>query len=153
MIVLRRSLPSDEPAVLRLTARLADFPVPPWRTPEEIASCDHPILRAGLRAASADHVLFVAEETGTVIGFVFVVVRIDYFTHERFAYVEALALAPEGEGRGVAQRLMGEAEGWGRALGLRRIGLAVWSQNARARELYDRLGYQPETIHLLKPLG
>ncbi len=152
MIVFRRARPADEAALLGLTTRLGDFPVPPWRTATEIATADHPILLAGLRAPTADNALFVADESGALLGFVFVVVRTDYFTHERLAYVEDLALAAAAEGRGLARRLMQEAEGWARSLGFRRIGLSVWSQNVRARGLYERLGYQPETIHLLKEL-
>ena len=152
MVIFRRAVPADEAALLALTARLGDFPVPPWRTANEIATADHPLLLAGLHTPSADDALFVAEESSALLGFVFVVVRTDYFTHVRYAYVEDLALAVEAEGRGLARRLMEEAEGWARSLGFGRIGLSVWSQNVRARGLYERLGYQPETIHLLKEL-
>jgi ribosomal protein S18 acetylase RimI-like enzyme len=152
MVTLRRAVSTDEPALLRLTTRLGDFPVPPWRTAGEIATADHPILVACLRSPTTDTALFVADELGTLLGFVFVVVRTDYFTHERYAYVEDLALAVEGEGRGHARQLMEEAEGWARSQGFRRLGLSVWFQNARARGLYERLGYQPETMQYLKTL-
>lgn len=152
MVTLRRALPADEATLLGLSTRLGEFPVPPWRTAHEIATADHPILLAGLRAPTGDNALFVADDLGTLLGFVFVVVRTDYFTHERYAYVEDLALALEGEGRGLARRLMEEAEGWARSLGFRRLGLSVWFQNVRARGLYERLGYQPETMQYLKAL-
>ncbi|MDZ4863230.1 MAG: GNAT family N-acetyltransferase [Gemmatimonadota bacterium] len=152
MVTLRRAVSADEPALLRLATRLGDFPVPPWRTASEIATADHPILLASLRSPATDNALFVADDLGALLGFVFVVVRTDYFTHERYAYVEDLALAVKGEGRGLARRLMEEAEGWARSLGFRRIGLSVWFQNLRARGLYERLGYQPETMQYLKAL-
>lgn len=152
MLIIRSAVPADETAILRLTTRLGDFPVPAWRTAEEIAAADRPILLAALGQPEGEHALLVAEEAGVLRGFVFVVARVDYFTHERHAYVEDLALAVEGEGRGLARRLMEAAEEWGRNRGFRRIGLSVWSQNLRARGLYERLGYQPETIHLLKAL-
>ncbi len=152
MMMFRRARPADEAALLGLTARLGDFPVPPWRTATEIATADHLILLACLRAPTEDNAVFVADESGALLGFVFVVVRTDYFTHERLAYVEDLALAVEAEGRGLARRLMEEAERWARSLGFRRIGLSVWFQNVRARGLYERLGYQPETMQYLKVL-
>ena len=152
MVIIRRAVPADEPALLALTLRLGDFPVPPWRSVDEIAACDRPILLAGLHAPSPDTAVIVAEVSGEMLGFLFIVVRIDYFTHERFAYVEDLALAKAAEGKGLGRRLMDEAEDWARTLGFRRIGLSVWSQNDRARQFYERLGYQPETIHLLKEL-
>ena len=94
----------------------------------------------------------MAEAGGRLLGFVFVVEREDYFTHERLAHVEDLALDPAAEGRGLARRLMDEAEAWARGRGHRRITLNVWAQNARAIGLYQHLGYQPETVHYIKAL-
>lgn len=151
-MIIRPSMPSDRDQVLRLTARLGDFPVPPWRTAREIAEADHHLLLPALAGSPGEQALFVAEEAGRVLGFVFVAEREDYFTHERQAHVEDLALDPQGEGKGLARRLMEAAESWARGRGHRRITLNVWAQNTRAIGLYQRLGYQPETVHYLKLL-
>ncbi|MEO8635240.1 MAG: GNAT family N-acetyltransferase [Gemmatimonadales bacterium] len=135
-----------------LTTRLAAFPVPAWRSAAAIAVSDHQILLAGLHTPSVDDAIFVADDAGVVLGFLFVVTRTDYFTHEPFAYVEDLALAAAAEGKGLGRRLMEEAEGWARDRGFRHIGLSVWAQNSRARGFYERLGYQPETMKYLKEL-
>ncbi len=152
MIELRRATPQDAPAILGLMERLGDFPVPPWRSAAEIAAADRSIVLDGLQQPTSGQAIFVAAREDRVLGFLFVVARTDYFTHEQYAYVEDLALAVEGEGQGLARRLMDAAEAWAVDRGFRRIGLSVWSQNVRARGLYERLGYQPETIHLLKQL-
>lgn len=152
VIRLRPAVPADAPIVARLAGELADFPVPPWRTAEEIARADLPILEAALARTPDDQLLLMAEgETGPA-GCVYVVTNRDYFTGEALAYVEVLAVAPEARGAGVARALMEAAEGWARTLGYRRIRLAVWNQNERARGLYEHLGFLPETMYYLKEL-
>ena len=153
MPTIRIAIPADRDAILRLTERLGDFPVPPWRTAAEIARADHPILLAALRVPGAGHLLLVAEAEGRLLGFLFAAERADYFTGERVAHVEDLALDPGAEGKGLARGLMEAAERWARERGCRRVTLNVWAQNEREIGLYQRLGYQPETVHYLKELA
>lgn len=152
MGTIRAAIPWDREAVLRLTERLGAFPVPPWRTAAEIGRADHHLLLPALEAPAPDAVLLVAELEGQVVGFVFAAEREDYFTREVVAHVEDLALAPEAEGRGLARGLMEAVESWARGRGRRRVSLNVWAQNRRAVGLYERLGYQPETVHYLKEI-
>ena len=153
MTLIRPATPADREPILRLTERLGDFPVPPWRTATEIARADHPILLAALRQPAAESLLLVVEEGDRLLGFLFAAERADYFTGERVAHVEDLALHPEAEGKGLARRLMEAAEEWARERGCRRVTLNVWARNERAVGLYHRLGYQPETVHYLKELS
>ena len=153
-VPLRLALPADRESLLALTARLVDFATPAWRTPHEIAVADHAILLSALDAPGADTVVLVAGAPGTAAdGFVFVSTKTDYFTHRRHAHVEVLAVAPQAQGRGVARALMAAAETWASARGDRFITLNVFDGNARARGLYARLGYLPETIHYRKDLA
>lgn len=150
---IRPATPADRAAVLHLTERLGAFPVPPWRSAAEIGSADHHLLLPALEAPPSDALLLVAELEGRVVGFVFAAEREDYFTHEVVAHVEDLALDAEAEGRGLARGLMEAVEAWARGRGRRRVSLNVWAQNRRAIGLYERLGYQPETVHYLKDVG
>jgi ribosomal protein S18 acetylase RimI-like enzyme len=150
--MIRPATPADEPAVLTLTHELADFAVPPWRTADEIRQADLPILRAALATTPPDQLLLVAQDHGRMQGFVYAVTNRDYFTGELHAYVEDLAIAPDARGKGVARQLMGAVEEWARAQGYRRIRLAVWAQNERARGLYEHIGYRPETMYYIKHL-
>ena len=63
-----------------------------------------------------------------------------------------LAVAPEAEGRGAGRALMGAAEAWARARGHRRIALDVFAANGRARAVYGRLGYEEDTVKMIKDL-
>jgi ribosomal protein S18 acetylase RimI-like enzyme len=150
---LRPGHPDDEGAVLRIATRLADFPVPSWRTPEEIARADDDILRAQLMAPREDALLLVAELIpGTPAGCILVTTRVDYFTHQPHAYIEVIVVDVNAEGQGVASALMSAAEEWARARGLGRMSLNVWESNAKARRFYDRSGYQTETLQYRKEL-
>lgn len=149
----RRARPADESFLIGLTPRLADFPVPSWRSPAEIATADHAILRAALGAPSDATCLLVTEHPpGTPAGFIFATTREDYFTHELHAHIEVLAVDPVAEGRGHARRLIEAAETWARSRGHRRVTLNVFDANSRARTLYERAGYEPETLHYHKLL-
>ena len=57
-------------------------------------------------------------------------------------YVEALLVHPSLRSRSVGSQILTAAEALARQRGLRRIGLAVAVENARARALYERLGYR-----------
>ena len=150
---IRPGGPEDEAAVLTMATRLAEFPVPPWRTAAEIARADDAILREQLYTPRTDWLLLVAEfEPMSAQGVVLVTSRIDYFTQQQIAHIEVLAVAVEAERQGIAAALMASAEEWARSRGVTRIGLSVWESNARARRFYDLNGYRAETVHYLKEL-
>jgi GNAT superfamily N-acetyltransferase len=143
---LRAALPADEAFLLGLTRRLADFPVPPWRTGREIAGADDHILLQALRHAGDGTAIFIGEEDGVPLGYVFVSTRSDYFTGARYAHIEILAVDEKAEGRGVARGLVEAAEAWSRGQGHMAITLNVFAANTRARGLYEHLGYLPELL-------
>jgi len=154
MLGIRPAQPHDEAFLLALTERLSAFPVPPWRTAAEIARSDHRILLQALHHPTAETSVLVAQDVDVGrLGYVFATTRKDYFTGEPHAHVEVLAVEAQAEGRGVARQLMAAVEEWARQRGYRRITLNVFPANERARVLYERLGYQPETIHYHKELS
>ncbi|HXW96555.1 MAG TPA: GNAT family N-acetyltransferase [Gemmatimonadales bacterium] len=150
---IRAAAPADEAFILQLTDQLGAFPVPRWRTPGEIAAADHIILLDALHEPEPEQSLLLAEEdSGAPLGYVFTSTRDDYFTHERLAHIEVLAVEPGAQGKGIGRALVDAAERWAKERGYRRITLNVFAQNSRAREVYQRLGYEPETIHYFKEL-
>lgn len=149
----RHATADDEPFLLGLTGRLADFPLPEWRTAGEIARADHHILLDALRHPTPDSLVLIAEASdGAPAGYVFARTATDYFTATRHAHIEVLAVAPNAEGRGVARALLDQAEEWAAQQGYRQITLNVFARNERARGLYEHLGYHPETVHYRKAL-
>ena len=150
---VRPAAPADEAFILRLTDQLGAFPVPHWRTPSEIAAADHIILLDALHEPEPEASLLLAEDDrGLSLGYVFTSTREDYFTHERHAHVEVLAVETAAQGQGIGRLLMNAAEAWAKRRGYRRMTLNVFAQNERARQVYERLGYEPETVHYLKEI-
>jgi ribosomal protein S18 acetylase RimI-like enzyme len=151
--VVRSATRADEPFLVAISARLADFPVPHWRTAQQIAEADFTILREALAHPDPATLFLIVELPGLgPVGTVFATTRSDYFTGEAHAHVEMLALEPRAEGRGLARLLMDRAEQWSRSRGYRRITLNVFDTNTRAAELYRKLGYEAETVRLHKSL-
>jgi ribosomal protein S18 acetylase RimI-like enzyme len=64
------------------------------------------------------------------------------FQPKRFAFVEDLIVDEEKRGRGIGTRLLEEAHAWTKARDLEAIQLQVWTANAEAVRLYERLGYR-----------
>ncbi len=152
-VTIRAATLTDHDALIALTARLADFPRPAWRSAHEIAVADNGILLAAVGAPGDDTIVLVSGTVGEALdGVLFAATKTDYFTGERHGHVEVLAVAPHAQGRGVARALMAAAESWAQARGDAFITLNVFDANVRARGIYARLGYRPETVHYRKAL-
>jgi ribosomal protein S18 acetylase RimI-like enzyme len=151
---IRPARSDDLPALLELAGRLAEFGTPPWRTAREIVEAERFTLDRALRAGSPDAPVLVAEdESGPLLGFMHLETLVDYFTGRPHAHVAILTVAASAEGRGIARTLLNVADGWARERGHPFVTLNVFVQNARARGVYERLGYAAETLRYVKPLG
>lgn len=153
-LTIRPARSDDEPFLTALLPRLADFPLPAWRTADEIARGDRRILLDALHGRTEHAAILVAESGpgGERAGYVFATTKHDYFTRAAHAHVEVLAVAAAAEHRGVARALMEAIEQWAGGRGYRHVTLNVFDRNTRAKALYDRLGYEPETIQYRKAL-
>ncbi len=150
-IRIRPAVKADRPFVLAAAGRLADFGPPPWRTAGEIVEADARVLRAFFdRPAEGSSLLLAESEDGLPLGFVYLEAARDYFVREAHGHVGIVAVVLEAEGRGAGTALMRAAETWARKRGYRRLTLNVFDGNARARSLYERLGYRPETLRYVK---
>ena len=151
---IRSARHDDEGFLLSLLPRLAEFPLPEWRTADEIAGGDRPILLEALHGRIEHAAILVAELSpgGERAGYVFATTKHDYFTRAAHAHVEVIAVTREAERRGVARLLMEAIEQWARRRGYRQVTLNVFDRNTPAKALYDTLGYEVETVHYRKTL-
>jgi GNAT superfamily N-acetyltransferase len=150
MIVIRPAVPEDRAFALETVMRLGSFGPPPWRTADEIGEADARVVRAFFAQPPAGAVLLVAESEGAAVGFIYLEVLRDYFVGEEHGHVGILAVSEATEGKGAGGALMRAAETWARERGYRRLTLTVFDGNARARAIYDHLGYRPETLRYVK---
>jgi GNAT superfamily N-acetyltransferase len=167
-VSLRRAVPGDLPRLAELSERLADFGPPGWRSAREIVEGELRTIRRHLESPLPGAELFVAEagdgvaagsgatvtaeSRAKIVGFVFVETLTDYFTERPHGHVGILTVARESQGRGVGAALMRFAEDWARGRGFSTMTLNVFDGNARARRVYERLGYSPETLRYIKAL-
>jgi ribosomal-protein-alanine N-acetyltransferase len=92
-------------------------------------------------AEERNAVVRIAEKVcGEIVGFV--IAHIERIGSEWRAYLVTLDVAPEHRQRGLARRLMREAEACALGAGVRQIQLHVFQGNEVAIRFYERLGYR-----------
>lgn len=77
---------------------------------------------------------------------------IDQMSGKQHAHVFLLYVTPEHRGRGIGSALMHHAEDFARARGDHQLGLQVFQSNQPALKLYYSLGFQPQSLWMIKRL-
>ncbi len=151
---LRPATSADREAVLALVPRLRAFGPVPLRSPDALDGAERAALAAALADPRADAAVLVAVEgDGPALGVVYVHEATDYFTGETHGHVGILVVAAAAEGRGVGRALLAAAEAWSTSRGHRFVTLNVFAANDRARAVYERVGFAPDTVRYYKALG
>jgi ribosomal protein S18 acetylase RimI-like enzyme len=78
---------------------------------------------------------------------------IDQVLGLRHAHIFLLHIAIDHRRNGLGRWLIHTAETWAKGRGDRQISLQVFSHNEPALNLYGQLGYKPQSLALIKPLG
>ena len=77
---------------------------------------------------------------------------VDQLQGDRHAHIFLLYVMPEHRRQGIGSALMRHAEDWARARGDRQIGLQVFQSNQPALNLYHQLGYQTQSLWMVKAI-
>lgn len=77
---------------------------------------------------------------------------VDQVSGSRHAHIFLVYVAPQHRRRGIGTALMQYAQNWAKSRGDRQIGLQVFPANTAALNLYDRLGYQTQSLWMIKSL-
>lgn len=149
---VRPARASDRAFVLSTAARLADFGPPGWRSADEIIDGEARTLRDFFESSDDGSRLLVAEVGERRVGFALVEELRDYFSLERHGHVGILAVTAEAEGRGVGSALLRAAESWARDRGFRTLTLNVFSRNRHARDVYEHMGFEEDTVKYVKKI-
>jgi GNAT superfamily N-acetyltransferase len=150
---MRRATSRDASWIIPLSARLHDFGPPAWRPRHLMDRAVAAELRQAFTGPEVGTVLLVAEDgEHEPLGFAYVHTDCDLFTGERHAHLSELAVRASAEGRGVGAELLGTVERWAVTEGHRLLTLNVFATNHRARSLYERSGFLPDTVKLVKEM-
>ncbi len=151
---IRSATAADGDAMLALMPRLSEFEIPESRNPEHLWRDDAALLRKWIAGDADDCLVHVAEDDGGVIlGLTLVRLRPEALSHEPSAHLEAITVAKEAEGKGMARALLDAAEEEAERHGAKTMTLHVISTNTRARRFYERSGYDGEMIRYIKPIA
>ncbi|HEY9619009.1 MAG TPA: GNAT family N-acetyltransferase [Crinalium sp.] len=77
---------------------------------------------------------------------------IDQVTGDRHAHIFLLYVESDHRRQGLGTALMNHAEAWAKERGDRRIGLQVFQANQPALNLYEKLGYEVQSLWMAKRL-
>ncbi len=151
---VRRAACEDGEAILALMPRLASFNVPKSRNPVDLWRSDAAMLQRWLDGEAEECLVHVAVDTAQkLLGFTLVSLRPELLSHEPSAHLEAIAVGEGAEGMGVGQALLAAAEIEATSHGAKTITLHVFASNTRAREFYERSGYDGELLRYIKKLA
>ena len=69
------------------------------------------------------------------------------------ASVTLLAVLPDTQGLGIGKALINSAEHWAKTQGYRLLHLEVFANNNKAQGFYKNVGFEAETLHMIKTIG
>ena len=101
-----------------------------------------------------DVAVFVAEQDGVVIGYVYAGLEPRSWKELREAcgFIHDVAVREEGRRTGVATALIDAAVDWLRARGAPRVVIWTAALNAPAQRLFDRLGFRKTMVEMTREL-
>jgi len=155
--VIRRAAPADAEAVGRLGALLLrahyDFDRQRFMRPGEDAAEGYAWF-LGTQLDDPDCLVLVAERAHEVIGYLYAGIEPRNWKElrEEAGFVRDVLVIDEHRGAGVAEALMGEAFACMRERVVARVLLWTASPNARARQLFERLGFRATMTEMTKEL-
>lgn len=144
---------SDLEEIESLLPRLAEFPIPDLRQPEDLWHGDRKLLRQWASGKRPDVDVAIIRGGQAIEGVAAVSQSQDLLTQAPSLHLEVLAVRKASEGRGIAKLLMQYVENRARAAGADTISLHVFYNNSRARAVYEHYGFTEEIIRCVKPVA
>ena len=108
----------------------------------------------GTRMKSEDDAVFVAEEDGAVVGYIWAALEPLSWKELRgpAGFVHDIVVREESRGAGIAERLMQTAVDWLRERGAPRVILWTAAPNGGAHRLFRRLGFRDTMVEMTMEL-
>ncbi|MET1753918.1 GNAT family N-acetyltransferase [Novosphingobium sp. RD2P27] len=143
----------DRRFIESLNPRLTDVIKAPTHTPDDVRAFQDAFTATAWQVDDEKSATFLAvDEAGDRIGYISVREGSDDVLNEPCGYIALLAIKQEHEGRGIAKSLVKQAETWAKGMGFSRLALDVFTSNDHGLVFYQRAGFQPETVRVIKRL-
>lgn len=136
-ITVRPARSEDEPGIAALAGELASLP---YDTP---SSGNLPLV-----LAHRDHVVYVAAEDGTILGWVHAFVRYQ-LQSQAFVEIGGLVVTSERRRGGIGARLIAAILAWARGLGMAEVRVRAREDREEAIAFYARQGFAPRKKQLV----
>src|SRR5690349_15183143 len=150
---IRPATPTDVDTILDLFPRLAAFELPANRSAEDLWRRDAELLRSWSMGQAPQCMVHVAvDRQQAILGIAMAQLREELLSHAPSAHLEVIVVRDDAEGQGIGKALIATVEQAVREQGARSVTLHVFAANARARAVYERLGYSGELIRYIKHL-
>ncbi|WP_442598894.1 GNAT family N-acetyltransferase [Neobacillus sp. D3-1R] len=153
-INIRQVNDSDRKFIISLAERFNEFAFMGWRDPQAMNEAQVRMAKESFGQKDSDSDMFIAENENQVrLGFLHMSKNEDYFTGEKQGYISSIVVSKEGEGKGIAKKLMKTAEEWSIQKGYKQIVLHVFANNERAIRFYEHLNYETEIVKMVKEIN
>ena len=151
-IIIRNARETDRTFIFELSPRLAEVATLSWHVNEVVQKMQDDYITKMLIETSVPHVTLIAEKNSEPLGFIHARAHKDSISGETCGTVPLLATSSAAQGMGVGKLLVKAVEVWAREQKYRLLHLEVFAQNSRAQGFYQKLGFEAETMHMIKPL-
>jgi len=157
MTIIRRAVSSDLPTLGTLGDSLLrlhfDFDPRRFMAPHGDTAAGYAWF-LGQELDNPDVVVFVAEQNGGVVGYVYAGVEEQNWKELREAagFIHDVVVTPNARAHGVGAQLVEAACAWCRERGMPRVLLWVAEQNAGAQQAFDRAGFRRTMIEMTREL-
>lgn len=143
----------DRPFFAAIVGRLQPAVTAAPRDPAAMADYFRRLAGGEVEQPTGTEAFVATDPDGAPLGVIILHPITEFFTGHGRAYVGALVVAVEAEGRGVGASLLRHAEAWARDRGLIEVSLDVFVGNDRVRAFYERAGYAADHVRMVKRLS
>lgn len=102
--------------------------------------------------SNATPLWWIDPPAGEAIACLWLGTAFDQSLGQRYSQIFLLYVVPEHRRLGVGKALLHQAETWAKKRGDRQIGLQVFVDNPKAINLYQNLGYETQSLLMIKSL-
>lgn len=150
--VIRDALDTDLPFILGLSPVLSEFANLSWHSDADILKFQDNYTNEIFDKTDGPRISLIAENEGLPLGFIHACEAKDYVLGEICGTVPLLAVTKDAHNMGVGRMLMQAAENWAKVQGYRLLHLEVFDANKGAKAFYDKVGFKPDSLAMIKEL-